>query len=65
MDSEDERLIEKYKTNSVKTYKRYLKEKALVDKMLAVLVWIVANDLLVDNRVLAKVRGTLLEIENE
>ena len=58
-------LVEKYKTNSVKTYKRYLKEKALVDKMLAVLVWIVANDLLVDERVLNMVRGTLLEIENE
>lgn len=65
MDSESERLVEKYKTNSTKTYSRYLRERDRVDKLLAVLIWIVANDLLVDERVLAKVRGTLLEIENE
>ncbi len=65
MDSESERLVEKYKTNSTKTYSRYLRERDRVDKLLAVLIWIVANDLLVDERVLKMVRGTLLEIENE
>lgn len=65
MDSESERLVEKYKTNSTKTYSRYLRERDRVDKLLAVLIWIVANYFLVDERALKMVRGTLLEIENE